>query len=52
MDNGANRRGRLKKSEMIYEMLKSEIQKGKYLPGQRITEDEVAREYDTSRNRC
>jgi DNA-binding GntR family transcriptional regulator len=50
MNNGANRRGRLKKSEMIYEMLKSEIQKGKYLPGQRITEDEVAREYDTSRN--
>lgn len=50
MEDGTNTRGRAKKSEVIYEMLKGEIQRGKYLPGQRITEDEIAREYDTSRN--
>ncbi|MEM4975324.1 MAG: GntR family transcriptional regulator [Sulfolobaceae archaeon] len=39
-----------KKSEMIYERIKEDIQKGKYLPGQRLAEEYLAKEYNASRN--
>ncbi|QXJ35436.1 GntR family transcriptional regulator [Saccharolobus shibatae] len=39
-----------KKSEMIYEKIKEDIQREKYLPGQRLAEERLAKEYNASRN--
>ncbi|MCG3109447.1 Transcriptional regulator NanR [Metallosphaera sp. J1] len=41
---------RSKKSDSIYEKLKADIQRGKFLPGQRLVEDALAKEYGSSRN--
>ncbi|QGA55498.1 FCD domain-containing protein [Sulfolobus sp. E5-1-F] len=38
------------KSELIYNMIKDGILKGKYLPGERLSEENLAKEYGVSRN--
>ncbi|WP_338602724.1 GntR family transcriptional regulator [Sulfolobus tengchongensis] len=46
MTGNSNKR----KSDLVYEKLKEDIQRGRYLPGQRLVEDVLAKEYNVRRN--